>query len=161
MMSWIRWLPYKIRWARTDEWVPVVQMVWRTFVKYEGEDYSEEGIRNFQDFITSEELYASFLRGEYHLMVALDGKKIIGAGSVRSGNRLSLLFVEDAYQRKGVGSRLLRKLCAYLRTERGERRMLLQAAPGAVGFYRKLGFCAVQPEKEYDGIRVTLMEKAL
>lgn len=151
--------PYKIRWARTDEWVPAMKMIWRTFLKYEGREYKEEGVRSFLEFITDETLYAAFLRGEYLLMVALDKGRIIGAGSLRDCNHLSLLFVDEAYQRKGVGSAILRKLCAYLKKEAGEQRISLQAAPGAVNFYRKQGFCAVQPEKEYSGIRVTLMEK--
>lgn len=155
----MRRLPYKIRWARTDEWVPAMKMIWRTFAKYEGRDYTEEGIRSFLEFITDETLYAAFLRGEYRLMVALDRKRIIGAGSLRDCNHLSLLFVDEAYHRKGVGSAILRKLCVYLKRETGEGRMSLQAAPCAIDFYRKQGFRAVQPERDYSGIRVTLMEK--
>ncbi len=150
---------YEVRWARTEEWIPAIKMIWMTFLKYEGKDYTEEGIRNFFDFITDEELYISFLRGEYRLMVALDRGKVIGAGSVRDKNRLSLLFVDEAYQHRGVGSSILRKLCHYLKTEAGERYMSLQAAPYAVNFYRKQGFRAVHPEVEFAGIRVTPMEK--
>ena len=150
---------YEVRWPRTEEWIPAIKMIWMTFLKYEGKDYTEEGIRNFFDFITDEELYISFLRGEYRLMVALDRGKVIGAGSVRDKNRLSLLFVDEAYQHRGVGSSILRKLCHYLKTEAGERYMSLQAAPYAVNFYRKQGFRAVHPEVEFAGIRVTPMEK--
>ncbi len=152
-------MPYEVRWARTEEWIPAIKMIWMTFLKYEGRDYTEEGIRNFFDFITDEDLYISFLKGEYRLMVALDEEKIIGAGSVRDKNRLSLLFVDEAYQNRGVGSCILRKLCHYLKTEAGERFMSLQAAPYAVNFYRKQGFRAVHPEVEFSGIRVTPMEK--
>lgn len=152
-------MPYEVRWARAEEWTPAIRMIWATFVKYEGRDYTEEGIRNFFEFITDEELYISFLKGEYRLMVALDGGKIIGAGSVRDKNRLSLLFVDGAYHRRGIGSTILMKLCDYLKTEAGERYMSLQAAPYAVNFYRKQGFRAVHPEVEFSGIRVTPMEK--
>lgn len=152
-------MPYEIRWARKEEWIPAIKMIWQTFMKYEGKDYSKEGIDNFFKFITDEELYASFLRGEYRLMVALDGGDIVGAGSVRNRNHLSLLFVDEAYHRRGIGSSILRKLCDHLKHEAGERYMSLQAAPGAVNFYRKQGFRAVRPEMEYDGIRVTPMEK--
>lgn len=94
-------------------------------------------------------------------MVALDGRKIIGAGSVRDKNRLSLLFVDEAYHHRGVGSTILMKICNYLKAEAGERYMSLQAAPYAVNFYRKQGFRAVHPEVEFSGIRVTPMEKVL
>lgn len=93
------------------------------------------------------------------MMVALDGETVIGAGSIRSRNHLSLLFVEEAYHRRGVGSAILMKLCDYLEKEAGERFMSLKAAPYAVDFYRKLGFMVIRPEEEYSGIRVTSMEK--
>lgn len=150
---------YEVRWAREEEWHPAMEMIWRTFLKYEGQDYTEKGIRNFFDFITDDDLYISFLKGEYLLMVALDGKRVIGAGTLRNKNHLSLLFVEEAYHRMGVGSAILDKLCEFLKAEGGERYMSLQASPYAVNFYRKQGFRAVRPEMEFSGIRVTPMEK--
>lgn len=154
-----RRMRYEVRWARKNEWTPAMKMIWRTFVKYEGKDFTEEGVRHFFEFISDADLYASFLKGEYRLMVALDGNRIIGAGSIRNRNMLSLLFVEEAYHHKGVGSTILKRLCEYLKSEEGERFMALQAAPYAVNFYRKQGFRAVRPEMEYSGIRVTPMEK--
>lgn len=150
---------YSVRWARENEWVPSMQMIWRTFLKFEGRDYTEEGIQNFLDFITDDKLYAAFLRGEYQLMVALDGGKVIGAGSIRNRNHLSLLFVDENYHRRGVGRTLINSLCTYLKEQPGERYMSVQAAPYAVNFYRRLGFRAIRPEQEISGIRVTAMEK--
>lgn len=93
------------------------------------------------------------------MMVAVERDKIIGVASVRNRNHLSLLFVDEAYHRRGVGSRLMDAFCSYLKEEEGERYMSLAAAPYAVDFYRKIGFCAVSPEREVGGIRVTSMEK--
>lgn len=154
-------IPYEVRWAGAEEWTSAMNMIWKTFLKFEGNDYSPEGIRNFLDFITDEELLKSFLVGEYLLMVALDKGKIIGAASVRDGNHLSLLFVDEQYHRQGVGRALLEKLCKYLKTEQGESYMSLKAAPFAVGFYERLGFEATGPEEHYAGIQVTPMEKFL
>ncbi|MGN0166575.1 MAG: GNAT family N-acetyltransferase [Acetatifactor sp.] len=151
--------PFEVRWAKEDEWAPAMQMIWRTFLKFEGKDYTEEGIKNFFDFITDDNLYVAFLRGEYQVMVALDGEKVIGAGSIRNRNHLSLLFVDENYHHMGVGRTIMNSLCAYLKEEAGERYMSLQAAPYAVNFYRKLGFRTVKPEEEISGIRVTAMEK--
>ena len=151
--------PYEIRWARAQDWGAAMDMVWKTFLKFEGEDYTEEGIRNFYNFISDGRLYASFLEGEYQMMVALDGSRVIGMASIRSRNHLSLLFVDEDYHRKGVGSSLMKKLCRYLQEEAGERYISLKAAPYAVNFYRKLGFATVRPEEAYSGIRVTSMEK--
>ena len=152
-------MSYDIRWARENEWSPAMKMIWRTFLEYDGKDYTEEGIRNFFEFITDGDLYESFLKGRYQMMVALSGGKVIGAGSIRSRNHLSLLFVDGAYHHRGVGSAIMYRLCDYLQREAGEKYMSLKAAPYAVGFYRKLGFTIVRPEEEYSGIRVTSMVK--
>ena len=150
---------FEVRWARESEWTSAMQMIWRTFLEYDGKDYTEEGIRNFFQFITDDDLYVSFLNGKYQMMVALAEGEIIGAGSIRSRNHLSLLFVDGAYHRRGVGSAIMSRLCDYLQREAGERYISLKAAPYAVDFYRKLGFTTVRPEEEYSGIRVTSMVK--
>lgn len=150
---------YQIRWAHASEWAPAMKMIWRTFLKYEGKDYTREGIQNFFDFITDDELYTAFLRGSYQMMVAVEDGRIIGAGTIRGGNHLSLLFVDEDYHHKGVGRAIMNSLCLYLKEEAGERLMSLKAAPYAVDFYRRLGFRVVKPEEEYSGIRVTEMEK--
>ena len=152
-------IPYEVRWARAEEWTPAMNMIWKTFLKFEGDVYSPEGIRNFLDFITDEDLFAAFLHGDYQMMVALDKGQIIGAASVRDGNHLSLLFVDEHYHRQGVGSKLINRLCEYLKTEEGESYMSLNAAPYAVVFYEKMGFQATGPEKHFSGIQVTPMEK--
>ena len=148
-----------IRWARENEWAPAMKMIWRTFLKFEGKDYTREGIKNFFDFITDDDLYVAFLKGRYQMMVALDGDEVVGAGSLRNRNHLSLLFVDEKYHRRGVGSAILNRLCDYLAREAGERFISVKAAPYAVGFYKKLGFYVVRPEQEYSGIRVTEMIK--
>lgn len=152
-------VPYEIRWAKAEEWAPAMKMIWKTFMKFEGQDYTEEGIQNFFEFITDDDLYRAFLQGNYQMMVALDRGRVVGAGSIRSCNHLSLLFVDEEYHHKGIGASLIQKLCEYLQMEEGERYMSLKAAPYAVNFYRKLGFRVVAPEEEYSGIRVTPMEK--
>ena len=45
---------YEIRWAEDKDWIPAMHMIWKTFLKYEAVDYTEEGIRNFHEFITDE-----------------------------------------------------------------------------------------------------------
>lgn len=148
-----------IRWAKVDEWAPAMTMIWKTFLKFDGKDYTEEGVKSFFEFITDDKIYRSFLLGSYQMLVAVDDEKIVGAASVRNRNHLSLLFVDEEYHRKGIGRALINNLCEYLEKEMGERYMSLKAAPYAVDFYKKLGFCIVSPEEDYSGIRVTSMEK--
>ena len=117
---------YEIRWAEDKDWIPAMHMIWKTFLKFEAVDYTEEGIRNFYDFITDEHLYKSFLQGRYQMMVALDGERVIGAASVRNYNHLSLLFVDEEYHHRGIGRDLMRRMCEYLKKEEGERYMSLK-----------------------------------
>lgn len=152
-------IPYEVRWAKKEEWKNAMIMTWKTFMAFEGKEYSAEGIRNFFDFITDDDLYRAFLAGTYQMAVALDDDRIIGVGSVRNCNHLSLLFVDEEYHHRGVGRGLMEYLCNYIKLEEGERFMSLKAAPYAVEFYKKLGFRVVRPEEEYSGIRVTSMEK--
>lgn len=153
--------PYTIRWALPDDWDPAMDMVWRTFLKFEGKDYTQEGIDNFDIFIHDGSLRQLFLNGRYQVMVALDGRKVVGLASVRNGNHLSLLFVDEDYHHRGIGRALMDDLCRYLADEAGEHSMTLTAAPYAVDFYKKLGFYTVRPEEQFSGIRVTSMEKIL
>lgn len=150
---------YKIRWARTEEWEPAIKMIWKTFLRFEAKDYTEEGIKNFLEFITDRQLYHSFLRGNYQVLVALLDEQIVGVASIRNGNHLSLLFVDEAYHRKGIGRALIERFCFYLKNEAGENIMTVKAAPYAVEFYHRIGFRDVSPEEEVGGIRVTSMEK--
>ena len=151
-------IPYEVRWAKAEEWAPAMKMIWKTFLKFEGEDYSPSAInRRCRPDLP----VCTFLRGDYQMMVALDEERVIGAASVRNRNHLSLLFVDEEYHRRGVGRTLMKKMTEYLKTEAGERYMSLKASPYAVEFYRKLGFHAVTPEEEISGIRVTGMEKIL
>ena len=151
--------PYTIRWALPEDWDPAMDMVWRTFLKFEGKDYSQEGIDNFDTFIHDGTLRKLFLKGRYQVLVALDGGRVVGLASVRNGNHLSLLFVDERYHRQGIGRMLMRSLCQYLEREAGEHSMTLTAAPYAVDFFRKLGFYAIKPEEQISVIRVTSMEK--
>lgn len=151
--------PYTIRWALPEDWEPAMDMVWRTFLKFEGKDYTQEGIDNFDAFIHDGSLRKMFLSGSYQVLIALYGGTVVGLASMRGGNHLSLLFVEEAYHHRGIGSALMSELCRYLAEEVGEHSMTLTAAPYAVDFYKRLGFYIVRPEERFSGIRVTSMEK--
>lgn len=153
--------PYQIRWAASEDWQAVMDMVWRTFLQFEAGDYTQEGIASFRDFITDSRLYRMFVEGNYPMLVAVDGSRIIGQISVRNGNHISLLFVDREYHRRGVGRKLIDCMAEYLKKERHALYMSVKAAPYALGFYYRVGFHACSPEEEYSGIRVTTMEKFL
>lgn len=150
--------PYEIRFAYKEEWQKVIALAWKTFLKFEAPDYSKEGVESFNNFITDQTLYKMFVSGTYQLMVALDNSTIIGIISVRDINHVSLLFVEESFHKKGVGTNLIKELCSYLFREEHITRITVNSSPFAVGFYHKLGFNDLDTELTADGIRYTPME---
>ncbi|MCR5256290.1 MAG: GNAT family N-acetyltransferase [Acetatifactor sp.] len=150
-----------IRWARHEDWIRAMDMVWKTFLKFEGGDYTEEGVKNFFDFITDESLEKAFMDGRYKMVVAEADGRIVGVGTVRNRNLLSLLFVDEDYHHMKIGTSILEVLWDYITSVEGEYSMIVNAAPYAVDFYKKMGFRQVAPEKAFAGIRVTAMEKPL
>ena len=131
---------------------------WKTFLQFESEDYKPEGIKSFEDFITDNTLHRMFIMGAYQMFVALDGRCLTGMITVRSNSHISLLFVDAAYHKRGIGRALMTHLCGYLKNELGIKRVTVNASPYGVGFYHKLGFRDLQPEQESEGIRYTPME---
>jgi GNAT superfamily N-acetyltransferase len=78
--------------------------------------------------------------------------------SLREKKHISLLFVDEKYQRHGVASALLSFVCRYALYEEGIERLTVNASPYATGFYHKKGFRDLMEETEADGIRFTPME---
>ena len=145
-------------WARPDDWTDSMSLVWTTFMEFEAEDYGSEGVGHFFEFVTDDDLHKAFLNGNYPMVVArLDGQ-IIGVGSLRNTNMLSLLFVKKEYHRMGIATEIVDKLCRYLRDICHENTMVVRAAPYAVEFYKRIGFKVTEPERNISGIKVTGME---
>lgn len=149
---------FRIRKAREEDWEDAMELAFRTFLKYEADEYGPEGIRNFSDFITDQALKKMFLKGNYLLFLAVDGEKIIGLISMRSGNHISLLFVDEEYHRKGVGTALVRCLQSYMLHHTAFDKMTVNAAPYGIPFYHRIGFRDTGTETQKDGIIYTPME---
>ena len=149
---------YQIRSAYRDEWDDAMALAWRTFLRFEADIYTAEGIRHFEDFITDTTLHRMFLLGAYQMFVALDHNRIVGMITLRNASHISLLFVDEKYHRQGIGRALIEYLREYLLSEAGVDRVTVNAAPYGVAFYHKLDFRDLRPEEEKDGIKYTPME---
>lgn len=154
-------LPYEIRFAKHDEWEDAMGLAWRTFLEFEGNDYTPEGIRSFEDFITDSGLKRMYVMGSYQMLAAFCRGRMIGMITLRNEMHISLLFVDRNYHRKGVGKALVFALAKYVKEEMGKNRLTVNASPYGVGFYHKLGFYDIAPEKQQDGIIFTPMAYTL
>ena len=149
---------YQVRSAYRNEWQEAMALAWKTFLQFEADVYTPEGVKNFENFITDSTLHRMFIRGTYQLFVALDKHKVVGMITLRDSTHISLLFVDEAYHRRGIGRALIRYLTDYLLTEMGVYRVTVNAAPYGAEFYHKMGFRDVGPEETKDGIIYTPME---
>lgn len=149
---------YQIRNAYREEWQDAMALAWKTFLRFEADVYSPEGVKNFENFITDSTLYRMFVMGAYQLFVAVEHSRLVGMITLRDTTHISLLFVDEAYHRQGIGRGLIGYLADYLRTEVGADRVTVNSSPYGVGFYHKMGFRDIRPEETKDGIIYTPME---
>ncbi len=152
---------FEVSKAAEEEWEDAMALAYRTFHKYVADGYSKEGVDNFENFISDPHLYQMFRLDEYHLWVAKDDfGNIIGMGTLRSGNHISLLFVEDKWLRKGVGSSIMEAFISHVRRT-GNDRITVNASPYGVPFYHKLGFEDTGDEQVAGGMIITPMRKMI
>jgi len=146
-----------IRSAYADEYQTVMGLAWKTFLRFEADEYTPQGVQSFQDFITNETLKKLYDTGQYPIFVATCGDEIVGMISLRNMTHISLLFVDAMFHRQGIGKRLIQHACIYLSQEFDRFTLTVNASPYAVGFYHRLGFTDVGAEQELDGVRFTPM----
>ena len=108
-----------IRMAKEEDWDNAMELAWKTFLKFEANDYSEKGIRSFEEFITDSTLHRMFILGKYQMLVAEMNHKMIGMITIRDESHISILFVDADYHKKGVGRNLIEARKKYLKTELG------------------------------------------
>lgn len=147
---------YPVRIATSEDWEEAMEMVWQTFLKFEGKDYSPLGVKNFLAFISDDKLYEMFINGDYKMWVAIsDDNEIVGVGSLRSGCHVSLLFVKAEFHKRGIGRKILKSMQE--RAGALDVRLTVNAAPYALGFYEKIGFIRTKEAQVTDGIIYTPM----
>ena len=66
-----------VRCAYNSDWDGAMKLAWDTFVRFDAPDYTQEGIRNFKNFVNDEMLRKMFLAGYYQLFVAVDEGKCV------------------------------------------------------------------------------------
>lgn len=151
----------EIRYLKPEEWDDAMALAWKVFLRYEAGEYTEEGIHSFLDLISDERLKRLFEFGEYPVYAAFDRQTMVGMISLRSIHHISLLFVSDAYHRKGIGTRLIKAMKEHVRRDGRRDFITVNAAPYAVGFYHAVGFEDTGEETMQNGIIFTPMQSKL
>ena len=99
-----------------------------------------------------------FLAGKYLLFVAVEGDNLIGLITLRSGNHISLLFVDEAYHRRGIGRALVKYLQEFMLQNTKHTTITVNASPYGIPFYHQLGFHDTGAKTTKKGIIYTPME---
>ncbi|WP_319582078.1 GNAT family N-acetyltransferase [uncultured Pseudodesulfovibrio sp.] len=118
--------------------------------------FSEQGCVSFNDYL---DRYAFSRRdGEGFALAAILDGVLVGVIEVVNGNHVALFFVADECRGQGVGGRLMRQ--ALERCGQGDTApaaLTVNASPGSVRAYERLGFIVAESEQERGGIRFVPM----
>jgi GNAT superfamily N-acetyltransferase len=142
--------PFSIRRLSQDERQTALDLAWAVFSEYESPDYSAEGTEEFRKCLHDED----YLHGlQYY--GAFDGEKLIGEIAIRPDRKhICFFFVDGRYHRRGIGTRMFRRLLE----DYPDETLTLNSSPYGLPFYKAIGFAATDEEKTVNGIRFTPME---
>lgn len=107
----------------------------------------------------SEEQTRRALANSLYAVTAADGGEAVGMGRLAGDGMYYLLadvVVCPAFQKKGIGSRVVERLTAYVERHTppgGRSSIQLIAEPGKEGFYERLGFRSIPHEHCGAGMR--------
>ena len=140
----------------------VSRLVQKSFHRYIANTYTSEGVDNFLEETSPWGIAERKRKGQL-IIVAEEGKGkgnrvIVGVIVVRSGNHISLFFVDEAFHKRGVARTLLEESTRKIReTVPGVSSITVNSSPSAVGFYEKMGFHRTGPEQYRKGMLVNPM----
>ena len=129
-------------------------LVLNSFDKFVAPDYSEEGVKTFYSFFDQGKLLDKTLENGDSIFIAKENNEITGLLATRNKSHVSLLFVDEKHQKKGIGKKLFNILCETIEAEK----ITVNSSPFAEKIYEKLGFIKLSPMQEKDGIKFIPME---
>ena len=142
--------PFSIRRLSQDERQTALDLAWAVFSEYESPDYSAEGTEEFRKCLHDE----GYLSG-LHYYGTFDGEKLIGEIAIRPDRKhICFFFVDGRYHRRGIGTRMFRRLLEDYSNET----ITLNSSPYGLPFYKAIGFVPTDEERTVNGIRFTAMK---
>ena len=152
-------MDYEIRLATAADIAPALDLAWRMFVKYDEPDYGVEHTERMREAI-EDRLKDLSIYTQRLLVVALADGKVVGMIETYGTERISLLFVDSEYQRKGIATAMMSKVASELKM-RGYDKIVLNSSPHGLSFYKRFGFTVVEEEKNPDTPWKTPMQYVL
>jgi len=141
---------FTIRRLSEEERQTALDLAWAVFSEYESPDYAPEGTEEFRKCLHDE----AYLYG-LHYYGAFYGEKLIGEIAIRPDRKhICFFFVDGRYHRRGIGTRMFRRLLEDYPNET----ITLNSSPYGLPFYKAIGFVPIDEEKTVNGIRFTPMK---
>ena len=146
---------------RSGEEQDVCDLVRRVFNHAVAPLYNRKGLLNFYKYADPEEM-SHRVQGDHFILLALAGDDIAGMIELRRYSHISLLFVEQEHQGRGIGRDLI-KLAAQFCLTRNPRlkEVTVNSSPNAVKAYEGMGFKPSGVEQTISGVRSIPMKKVL
>lgn len=152
-------LEYQIEELKLENLEEVLEIIEKTFMKFEAPDYSDEGIENFFKFANYESI-KEMLNKNMKMYVAKVNEKIVGVIGYRDNSHINLLFVLEEYQHNGIARRLCNLVIDKCKNE-NTKIVTVNSSPYAHDVYLKFGFIDDSEMKEVDGIKFYPMHKEI
>lgn len=132
------------------------KVLWKSFYEAEKNHTSMKGMEFFRDLISPVSLSVNTFDGSTRLFGAFD-EDLIAVGALKGEGHILLLYVLPDFAKKGIGSQLL----SYMENVSKGNVFTLNAAIGAVSFYKKHGYQTAGEEREEEGMIFIPMKKFL
>lgn len=139
----------EVRFLEADERACALQLALDVFMRFVAPDYSEQGVETFRSYIETETDANTLI-----CYGAFEDTALVGMLAMRSSNHISLFFVDERFQRRGIG----RTLFNFVRENASSGVITVHSSPYAKPIYEKLGFTAISDEQLSDGIRYVPMK---
>jgi len=92
------------------------------------------------------------------VLLATVQNRMVGMIEIRDYQHVAMLFVDGAFQRKGISRKLLRQALEICRENKPElRQVTVHSSPNSVHVYKRFGFVPTSSEQVINGIRFTPM----
>jgi ribosomal protein S18 acetylase RimI-like enzyme len=153
--------PIQIRLMHPDEVLAVVGLVARSFRQSVAPLYSPLGTAEFLAYASAESMLKR-LEGDHLVLLAHQDGRVVGMIEVRHHDHISMLFVEPARQRQGIGRALLEQAVQAIRAARPDlAEVTVNSSPNSIEAYTRFGFLPTAALQEKNGIQFVPMVKQL
>ena len=141
----------------------VATLISRTYSRFNIREGTKEAARKYIESYDpggkrTEDIHRRFIRTP-NFWVAFMGSRIVGVAR-GIGNRLINLFVDGAYHRQGIATRLVRRFENNCK-KAGFKEIVLRGSLYATPFYQSLGYKKTTGVRNFRGLKIQSMKKKI